>query len=107
VLAFSNGEDAPVKVAFVGGALSTLGLGPEGPSKVIRNLTITRYNAEIPPGEKESLTYSFSTELHPQDLRLSLSAVLSDSKGAFYTVQAFNETVGIVEAPTSIFDPQM
>jgi len=33
--------------------------------------------------------------------------VLSDDKGAYYTLQAFNATVSVVEAPTSFFDPQM
>lgn len=81
-------------------------IDPQG-SRIVRNLTTTRYNVEIPAGQKESLSYSFATELHPQDLRLNLAAVLSDSAGAFYTIQAFNETVSIVEPDTSFFDPQM
>lgn len=72
----------------------------------IRNLTSTRYKIQIPPGEKDSLSYSFATELHPQDLRLRIIASIMSDKGIF-SVQAFDEIVSVVEAPTSIFDPQM
>jgi len=44
--------------------------------------------------------------LNPQDLRLNLVAVVEQA-GALYQIQAFNETVSVVEAATSIFDPQM
>ena len=30
-----------------------------------------------------------------------------EQAGALYQIQAFNETVSVVEAATSIFDPQM
>lgn len=74
---------------------------------MVRNLTATRYAVEIPAGQKESVSYSFATEMHPQDLRLNLAAILTDSEGKFFTVQAFNGTVSVVEPETSIFDPQM
>jgi hypothetical protein len=70
-------------------------------------LTTSRYNAEIPAGEKTTLAYNFATELHPQELRLTIATILSDVNGAYYTVPAFNETVSVVEQDTSIFDPQM
>ena len=76
-------------------------------SQIIRNLTTTRYNIEIPAGASESISYSFSTELHPQDLTLNLAAIVADGKGTSHTLQAFHETVGVVEPDTSIFDPQM
>ena len=76
-------------------------------SQVIRNLTTTRYNVEIPAGQSDSISYHFATELHPQDLKLNLAAVITNSEGTPYTLQAFNETVSVVEADTSIFDPQM
>ena len=79
----------------------------EEDSKVVRNLTATRYGVEIPAGSKESVSYSFATEMHPQDLRLNIAAVLSNSEGNFFTVQAFNGSVSVVEPETSIFDPQM
>jgi len=70
-------------------------------------LTATKYGVEIPAGAKESLPYTFTTDMQPEDLRLQLIAVVADSKGTIYQVQAFNETVSVVEAPTSFFDPQM
>lgn len=73
----------------------------------MRNLTTTRYNVEIPAGQKESISYSFTTELLPQDLKLNLAAVVTDAEGTAYTLQAFNETVSVVEPDTSFFDPQM
>ncbi|KAF2087949.1 hypothetical protein K490DRAFT_65229 [Saccharata proteae CBS 121410] len=102
LLSVQNDEEIPVSVAFVGGSL----WAPSEPSVIVRNLTTQRYNVEIPPGEKQSLTYSFATELHPQDLRLNLVTILT-ANDALYTVQSYNETVSIVEAPTSIFDPQI
>lgn len=104
LITFTNDEPAPVTVNFVGGTLSTL---DEDESQVVRNLTATAYGVEIPAGEKESLSYSFSTEMHPQDLRLSLASILSDSEGKYFTVYAHNGTVSVVEPETSIFDPQM
>ncbi|KAF2190133.1 hypothetical protein K469DRAFT_657854 [Zopfia rhizophila CBS 207.26] len=104
VLSISNEEPEPISVAIVGGSL----LQDAGDdSQILRNLTAQRYATEIPAGESETLTYSFSTEMHPQDVRLQLVAVLKDSKDAFYTLAVFNETVSVVEAPTSIFDPQI
>ncbi|KAI9760895.1 MAG: Importin alpha subunit (Karyopherin alpha subunit) (Serine-rich RNA polymerase I suppressor protein) [Chaenotheca gracillima] len=103
VLSFNNEEPSPVTVAMIGASLWTL----DEPSRNVRNLTSSRFNIQIPAGQKESLSYSFATELHPVDLRLNIAAIVSDEKGAFYTVQAFNETVAIVEPATSIFDPQI
>ena len=103
LIAFTNDEPNPVTVNFVGGSLWT----PEEDSKAIRNLTATRYGVEIPANSKESISYSFATEMHPQDLRLNLAAIMSDSEGNFFNVQAFNGSVSVVEPETSIFDPQM
>ncbi|KAH7049383.1 hypothetical protein B0J12DRAFT_786064 [Macrophomina phaseolina] len=99
---FKNDEDEPVTIQFIGGSL----LDPVTGNNV-RNLTVSKYNVHIGASSSASLTYSFQTEMHPQDLRLNLAAVVRDSKDAFYTLQAYNETVSIVEAPTSIFDPQI
>lgn len=109
VLDVSNNEPAPINFVVVGGSLSTPPdvPGAPDPPQVVRNLTAARYGVEIPAGEKETITYSFATELHPQDLRLNLAAVIQDSEGNVFTKSFYNETVSIVEAPTSIFDPQM
>ncbi|KAI9816878.1 MAG: hypothetical protein M1827_001523 [Pycnora praestabilis] len=106
LLSFTNDEASPVSVAFIGGSLWTPNNDPQG-TRIVRNLTTTKYNVEIPAGQKESLSYNFATELQPQDLRLNLAAVLTDSNNAYYTLQAFNETVSIVEPATSLFDPQI
>ncbi|KAJ5587065.1 uncharacterized protein N7459_002830 [Penicillium hispanicum] len=103
LIAFTNDEPNPVTVNFIGGSLWNI----DEESKVVRNLTATRYGVEIPAGSKESVSYSFATEMHPQDLRLSIAAILSDSEGNFLTVQAFNGSVSVVEPETSIFDPQI
>lgn len=88
---------------FVGGSLWSI--DPQN-SRVVRNLTTAQYAVEIPPGEKQSLPYRFQTNLHPQDLRLNLAAVIM-SQSTFYTLQAFNGTVSVVDPDASIFDPQM
>ena len=105
LLSITNDEPEPVTVVFVGGSL-WIDFGDKGP-RIVRNLTTTRYNVEIPAGVKESISYSFTTELLPQDLKLNLAAVVTDAEGTSFTLQAFNETVSIVEPDTSIFDPQM
>lgn len=106
LLSITNDEPEPVTVVFIGGSLWASDLSAKGP-QILRNLTTTRYNVEIPAGIKESISYSFTTELLPQDLKLNLAAVITDIEGTAYTLQAFNETVSIVEPDTSIFDPQM
>jgi len=103
-LSINNNEPTPIGVSVVGGSLS---LEQAGESRVIRNLTAQKYSIEIPAGAEETVPYTFTTDLHPQDLRLQLVAVLRDSKNSFYTVPVYNETVSVVEAATSFFDPQI
>lgn len=110
LLDFKNNEPDPVHIAFIGGALvHQQPLAPDLPAwaSVVRNLTSTRYDVELPAGESTSLPYNFVTDLNPQDLGLNLVAVVASRKGAIYQVPAYNQTVSIVEAATSIFDPQM
>ncbi|KAJ5106692.1 hypothetical protein N7456_003367 [Penicillium angulare] len=103
VIAITNDEPNPVTVNFIGGGLWT----QEEESKAVRNLTATRYGVEIPANSKESVSYSFATEMHPQDLRLQIAAIMADSEGKFFSVQAFDGSVSVVEPETSIFDPQI
>ena len=103
-LSFNNEEPTPVTVSLVGG---TLLQDAGADTRILRNLTGQRYGLEIPGGEKQTVTYTFTTDMHPQDLRLQLVAVLQDANKAFFTVSAFNETVTVVEAPLRVFDPQM
>jgi hypothetical protein len=101
VVSINNNEAEPILVRLIGGAL----LAPES-ADIVRNLTSVKYNVEIPSGHNQSLTYNFATELHPQDLTLYLSAIVDRGQYA-YQVPAFNGTVTVVEAPISLFDPQM
>ncbi|KAM0722120.1 hypothetical protein Q7P37_001561 [Cladosporium fusiforme] len=109
VLDVHNQEPEAIQVLIVGGSLTTPVDTPGAPEVpvILRNLTTQRYGVSIPAGERESLTYSFATEMHPQDLRLNLAAVLQSSAGQVYTRQIYNETVSVVEAPVSFFDPQI
>ena len=108
VISIENGETEPVQLAVVGGALWS----PEGkpgapnPPVILRNLTAARYGSSIPGGESESFTYTFTNEMHPQDIDLRLSAIVQ-SGNSFYTYGFFNQTVSVVEPPLSFFDPQV
>ncbi|KAF1933295.1 uncharacterized protein M421DRAFT_97481 [Didymella exigua CBS 183.55] len=103
-LSISNNEPKPIGVSVVGGSLLQ---EVNGQPQVMRNLTAQKYSIEIPAGAEETVPYTFSTDLHPQDLRLQLVAVMRNSENAVFTVAAYNETVSIVERPTSLFDPQI
>lgn len=109
LVSVQNDEPEAVELLFVGGALKTpAGMpGAPDPPVIIRNLTTTRYATRIPAGESESFPYTFGAEMHPQDLTLALAAVVQSASGTIFTYPFYNETVSVVEAPTSIFDPQM
>ncbi|KAI1377252.1 hypothetical protein F4677DRAFT_415721 [Hypoxylon crocopeplum] len=108
VIDVTNNEDEPILVAFMGGQLlNPKNLGADPMAAVVRNLTTVRYEATIPAGEKQSLPYSFILDMQPQDLRLQLVAVVSNSANQIFQVGVYDQTVSIVEAPTSIFDPQI
>lgn len=103
LVSFSNEEEGPVIVNFVGGTLWST----DDDARIVRNLTTTRYGVEIPAGQKETIPFSFVTEMHPQDLRLNLVSIVSDSENRFFTLEAFNGTVSVVEQEASIFDPEV
>jgi len=106
VLDFMNTEPESVIVRMVGGSLWSLDAPGQQPPHIVKNLTTVPYNVEVPSGTNQSLTFNFATELHPQDMRLLLAAVV-DRAGNAFQLPAFNGTVTIVEAPISIFDPQI
>ncbi len=109
VLDIANHEPQAITLQVIGGSLVSPLDTPSAadPPVVVRNLTAQKYGVQIPAGESESVTYSFATELHPQDLRLNIAAILQNTEGAVFTKMVYNETVSVVEAPMSIFDPQM
>lgn len=102
-LSLVNNEPTPVGVTIVGGSLLN---EVAGQSQIVRNLTAQRYSIEIPAGGNETVPYSFTTDMHPQDLRLNLITILKNNN-ALFTMSVYNETISIVEAPTSLLDPQM
>lgn len=109
ILKFENNEDAPVTVNRVAGFLSTLQALPEGiplSAGVVKNLTSTKYGVSIGAGETKQLTYTFKEDMNPQSLRLNILAMVTAKDGAVYQIQAFNDTISIVEPPTSFFDPK-
>lgn len=106
VLDVTNEEPTALNIRFIGASLWSPDSSSQ-PTFIVRNLTTTVVDGTIPAGESESFTYKFTTEMHPQDLRLNIAAVLVDENQKFYTMSAFNETVSVVEAPTSFFDPQV
>ena len=110
VLDITNNEAEPITVSIVGGALSSLQELPAGAlpyTAIVRNLTSSKVGVEIPAGAQESVPYKFTLDMHPKDLKLQLVAVVTDSNGAVYQVQAYNEKVSVVEPPVSFFNPQM
>jgi len=105
LLSVNNHEPEPISVQFVGGSLWTPDFDAAA-SRIVRNLTTKQYGIEVPAGESETLPYTFQTNMHPQELRLNLAAVIGKGN-TFYTQQAFNGTVQVVEPDSSLFDPQM
>ncbi|KAF5660590.1 hypothetical protein FHETE_8872 [Fusarium heterosporum] len=110
VIEVDNKDANPIKVAFVSGSLNTLKELPEDSPQyvsIVRNLTAVQYNIEVPAGEKKELPFSFAQDMQPQDVRIQLSALVSDSTGNLHEVLVHNGSASIVEAPTSFLDPQI
>jgi hypothetical protein len=110
LIEIDNKDDGPLQVAFVSGALHSLKALPEDAPQyqsIVRNLTAVSYNVEVPSGEKKSLPFSFALDMQPQDVRVQLTAILSNSKGNIFQVQAYDDKASVVEAPVSFFDPQI
>lgn len=104
-----NNENDPITLKVVGGALWALDHEADvmNMGSAVRNLTSSVYNFQIPANNNATLDYKFSTELHPQDLKLILAAIVESKEGQQFQIDAFNATVSIVDAPISFFDPQM
>lgn len=110
VVEIKNLEDGPVTVAFIGGMLSTTQALPENSppmAGVLRNLSAISYDVEIPAGETQSLPFSFVLDMQPQDVKVDLMAVVKNPDGQIFQLKTYDGTAQVVEAPTSIFDPQM
>lgn len=105
VIEVTNHEKAPIQLAFLAGTLTKP--GEPATAVIVRNLTAVRYDLTVEPGEKKSVPYSFVQDMQPQDVKLQLVAVLSNDKGDTFQVPAYDASASIVEAPTSILDPQI
>ncbi|KAI1326850.1 hypothetical protein F5Y16DRAFT_373595 [Xylariaceae sp. FL0255] len=105
-----NNEDKPIQVAFMGGQLfvpQELPADVPAYQGIVRNLTSIQYQATVPAGEKQSLPFSFVLDMNPQDVRLQMMAVIMTGNNEIMSVGVYNGVVSIVEAPISIFDPQI
>ncbi|KAG5806712.1 hypothetical protein H9Q74_007306 [Fusarium xylarioides] len=110
VIEINNKDANAINVAFVAGSLNTMKELPEDSPRytsILRNLTSVQYNIEVPAGEKKELTFSFAQDMQPQEVRVELSAVVTDSTGNLHQVLVHNGPASIVEAPTSFLDPQI
>jgi hypothetical protein len=111
-LTLVNDEDAPVRVRLVGGSLWPLDVvdiaAGENSGRAVRNLTVVPLDALVAAkGGNLTVPYGFGVDMMPRDLRLLLAAIVADEKGVQYQIEAFNGTVSVVDAPISMFDPQM
>ena len=109
VITVSNEESEPITVGFIGGVLQKLDVDHAAPAHqaIVRNLTSSRYDAVLEPGETLDLPYTFIQDMQPRDVRVLLVAMIESDSGTVFPINAYNGTAAIVEAPTSFFDPEM
>ncbi|ODA78343.1 hypothetical protein RJ55_05724 [Drechmeria coniospora] len=110
VVDITNNEEEAINIAYVTGALSK----PKQPlldtpfyENIVRNLSTMQYRLSVMPGETKQITYSFSLDMQPQDLLLTVAAVVTNSDGKAFQLDAHQGPVSVVEAPTSFLDPQI
>ncbi|RPA93520.1 hypothetical protein L873DRAFT_51198 [Choiromyces venosus 120613-1] len=97
-----NFEASPIFVEAVGGSL-----WDAGKDVAVRNLTSKQLGGvEVAHGQKVEIPYEFVNEMHPREILLNLAVILR-YEGEIVTVTAYNQAVAVVEAPTSLLDPQL
>lgn len=110
LLDFVNNEEDYMTVKMVKGSLSSIPKDPKvttARTHIFRNLTAARYDIAIAAGKNQSIPFTFTTDLLPQDFHLSLVATILNHEGKEYQVPAYNGTVSVVDPPTSILDPKV
>ncbi|KAH0602595.1 uncharacterized protein H6S33_008676 [Morchella sextelata] len=96
-----NNEPEDIRVQLIQGSLKT----PKGVE--LRNLTASKVGVKLGKDQAIDIPYQFTTEMHPQDVIFNLKMFLKTPEGLAVSQSAFNQTISIVEAPTSLFDPQV
>ncbi|KZZ97853.1 hypothetical protein AAP_00114 [Ascosphaera apis ARSEF 7405] len=98
----TNYESEAINVNIIAGELFDVKTGES-----VRNLTMAKYQTQIPAGQEQLISYPIELDMHPADLALSLTAFVLTAEKVIYTLPVFQDVVSIVEPPTSIFDPQI
>ncbi|KAI5294254.1 hypothetical protein KEM52_004368 [Ascosphaera acerosa] len=101
-LSIVNNEEFDIALSLVAGQLFSL-----ESDENVRNLSMARYETAIPAGKAQTVSYPMQTEMHPTDLRLLISALVTSADGQVATLPAYSGVVSVVEPETSIFDPQI
>ncbi|KAG0128149.1 hypothetical protein HOY82DRAFT_489688 [Tuber indicum] len=97
-----NFEASSIFVEAIGGSLWDL-----GKDVAVRNLTSKKLGGmEVLKDQKIEIPYEFVNEMHPREILLKLAMMLRYEE-EIVTVTAYNQTVVVVEAPTSLLDPQL
>ncbi|CCU77503.1 unnamed protein product [Blumeria hordei] len=110
LLDLKNNEADKITLKMVKGSLSNIQKDPKvtkAATDISRNLTTVRYDVAIPAGQNQSIPFTFTTDLLPQDFNLSLFALIINNEGKEYQVPAYNGTVSVVDPATSILDPKV
>ncbi|CAD6498706.1 BgTH12-04367 [Blumeria graminis f. sp. triticale] len=110
LLDLMNNEADKITLKMVKGSLSNIQRDPKvskAGTDISRNLTSARYDVAIPAGQNQSIPFTFTTDLLPQDFNLSLIAIVINDEGKEYQVPAYNGTVSVVDPATSILDPKV
>jgi hypothetical protein len=101
-LQLTNHEPRALQIDSVGGRLWDVKKDVS-----IRNLTTLKVGMSLPPKKQLEVVYSLTNDLTPRDLLLNLGVAVTTADGEVFTVTAFNGTVTVVEAPSSLLDPQL
>ncbi|CEJ94504.1 hypothetical protein VHEMI10028 [[Torrubiella] hemipterigena] len=110
IIEVTNNEKAPVTVAIVAGVLANPELLPENTPAwqgILRNLSAVQYDAAVQPGEAKELSYAFSVDMLPRDVKLEIMTVITDAKGAVYQIPAYGSVTSVVDPATNLLDPQI